>query len=99
MKGEDRLPPFLTRIPAKLLWIGALLGLACWCERKELPQFLTRIPAKGPILIQRGRKLGVAKCHLPVTFREYFHNRKKYGNESSPCKFDILWQDLIYLPN
>ena len=33
MKGDDRLPPFLTWIPAKLSWIGR--WSACWCERKE----------------------------------------------------------------
>ena len=45
------------------------------------------------------RKQELAKCHLRITFREYFHNPMKYEGESdwTMCTMQTQIRDLRYL--
>ena len=72
-------------------WPVVVWGRSRWRGRIDFHHSSPGFPRRGRFW-SRGRKQAAAKCHLRVTFREYFHNRKKYGNDSElySCKFDIL---------
>ena len=79
-----------------ILWLAGVRGSSRWRGRIS---FHHSSPGSQEGADFDRRKQELAKCHLRITFREYFHNPMKYEGESdwTMCTMQTQIRDLRYL--